>query len=211
MEFDPTEDKKYVQPMERDIQARLNETRASMMNYEEGSDEHNRLSDHATELSNALTEIQALRDDKENFYKINFGGTDFSKEAGGGYSDAAGSLTYGGVNEKGQNVININMKVKYAGTTGTMLHEFKHADQYRTGELGFYVDGQGKQVQTNNHRELERQANYRGDVYSYRNSTGTKNSYKLSGYSKIPEFGGNIQEYQRYASQKNWHYITGRK
>ena len=55
-------------------------------------------------------------------------------------------MTYGGVNNDGQNIININMAEKYVGTTGTMLHEFKHAHQYFSGELGFYVDKNGKQV-----------------------------------------------------------------
>jgi hypothetical protein len=212
MEFDPTEDENYVQPMERDIQVRLDETRASMMNYEAGSDEYNRLSDHATELSNALTEIAGLRADKDNLYKINFGGTDFSKEAGGGYSDAAGSLTYGGVNEKGQNVININMKTKYAGTTGIMLHEFKHADQYRVGNLGFYIDKAGNQVGASNNREIEKQANYRGDVYSFSRTTPAYNNYNLQGYDNLQyENIAPVGQYHEYARKNGWQYISNQK
>jgi RHS repeat-associated protein len=212
MEFDPTEDKKYVQPMEKDIQARLSEIRTSMNGLEKGSDEYNRLNDHATELSNALTEISALRADQNNMYKINFGGSDFKKEAGGGYSDAAGSLTYGGVNENGQNVVNINIKEKYAGTTGIMLHEFKHADQYRMGNLGFYIDKAGNQVDVSNNREIEKQANYRGDVYSFGRTTPAYNNYNLQSYDNLKY--NNIAptgQYHGYARRNGWQYITNQK
>jgi hypothetical protein len=211
MEFDPKQDKRYVQPMERDIQARLNETRASMMNYEKGSDEYNRLSDHATEFRNALTEIASLRADQDNLYRINFGGMEFSKEAGGEYFDASGSLTYGGVNEEGKNVININIQGKYAGTTGIMLHEFKHAEQFRIGDLGFYVNANGEQVDSSNNQEMEKQANYRGDVYSFKN-TGTSGNYQLSGgYSSIPPHKENTMQYNKIASKNGQKYVTGKQ
>jgi RHS repeat-associated protein len=210
MEFDPKEDTKYVQPMEQDIKTRLDETRASMERYEEGSDEYNRLSNHATELDNALTEINALRNDQNNLYKINFGGMEFKKEAGGKYLDAFGSVTYGGVNEAGQNIININLAEKYTGTTGTMLHEFKHADQYRMGKLGFYVNEEGKQTSTSNNQQLEKDANYRGEVYSFKNTIALKD-YKLNGYNNIPEQEEIIQQYQGYAKKNDWIYITNKQ
>jgi RHS repeat-associated protein len=209
MEFDPAEDKKYVQPMERDIQAKMDGLKKQMAGLTEGSDEYNRLNDHVTELGNALTEISALRADKDNFYKINFGDARFSKDAGGGYADAAGSLTYDGVNGKGQNIIGINMSGKYAGTTGTMLHEFKHADQYRTGDLGFYVNGAGQQVSAGNSQELERAANYRGDVYSFGRTTPAYNNYKLQGYESIPTRTRDFKYHQNRAAGNGLHYITG--
>jgi len=148
MDFDEAQDKKYIQPMEKDIQNKIDGLKKQMSGLKEGSDEYNRLNDHVTELGNALTEISALRNDKDNLYLINFNGLGFNKEAGGddSYHDAAGSLTYGGTNANGQNVININIKGQYIGTSGIMLHEFKHADQYRTGDLGFYVNSTGRQV-----------------------------------------------------------------
>jgi hypothetical protein len=104
-------------------------------------------------------------------------------------------------------VININIADKYAGTTGTMLHEFKHADQYRTGDLGFYVNDKGTQVSSTNTQELERAANYRGDVYSFGKSTPTLKSYNLQGYGHLERYTGNTGQYKKVARDNGWKYI----
>jgi len=142
---------------------------------------------------------------------LNFHGLEFNKEAGGTSSDAAGNLTYGGTNAKGQEVVNINIAAQYAGTSGFMLHEFKHADQYRTGNLGFYVNGAGQQVSTSNSRELEKAANYRGDVYSYPNTTGTYQNYNLQGYGDTPERTRSSEYHKNNATDNGLKYITGGK
>ena len=198
--------------MEKDIQNKIDGLKKQMSGLKEGSDEYNRLNDHVTELGNALTEISALRNDKDNLYLINFNGLGFNKEAGGddSYHDAAGSLTYGGTNANGQNVININIKGQYIGTSGIMLHEFKHADQYRTGDLGFYVNSTGRQVSTSNSQELERAANYRGDVYSFKNTPALGN-YKLQGYGNTPPYTMPIEYHQERAAKNGVRYITGGK
>jgi len=211
-EFDQTQDEKYIKPMEKDIQNKIDGLKKQMSGLEKGSDEYNRLNDHVTELSNSLTEISALRTDKDNLYMLTFNSLAFNKEAGGddSYHDAAGSLTYGGTNEKGQNVININIKGQYVGTSGTMLHEFKHADQYRTGEMGFYVNSAGRQVSTSNSQEAEKAANYRGDVYSFKNTPAFGN-YNLQGYDNLEKYTGNVGQYQNFAKKRGWIYIGNNK
>jgi len=69
-EFDETQDKKYIQPMEKDIQTKIDGLKKQMDGLTEGSDEYNRLDAHAKELGNALTEISALRSDTKNLYMV---------------------------------------------------------------------------------------------------------------------------------------------
>ena len=96
------------------------------------------------------------------------------------------------------------------GTSGTMLHEFNPADQYRTGEMGFYVNSAGRQVSASNSRELEKAANYRGDVYSFKNTPALSN-YNLQGYGNIPAKTEKYEYHQKRAADNGVRYITGGK
>ena len=208
-EFDPTQYDKYVKPMIADIEKKISQRTAMRDKYENGSAEYERLNGHVTELGNALKEIQTLKDDKNNIYNLTFAGIDFNKDAGGTSADAAGTLTYGGQKD-GKNVININMRERYAGTTGTMLHEFKHAYQFCKGEVGFFVynlmctDGHDAMISYGQ----EKSANYRGAVYSS-DKTPSPIYYNLQGYRDYPSGNTSRAEAEGYARKIGMIYVTG--
>ena len=210
--FDPKDDEDYIKPMEKDIQDRLSERITMRDQYEVGSDEYNRLNEHVIELSNALNEIELLRKDEYNLYMLNFHDIMFNPEAGIPiYANAVGSLTYGGLKDN-MKVINLNFKDFYTETTATMLHEFKHAFQFYSDKIGFYVsDIMSSDIYSQDPTisyGQEKSANYREAVYSS-DKTSTKFNYKMSGYSNYS--GGTITRSvgEENAKNKGMIYVTG--
>jgi hypothetical protein len=78
------------------------------------------------------------------------------------------------------------------------------------GELGFFIDANGKQVGSSNNRYAEKQANYRGDIFTFKN-TGSFKNYQLNGYSGLPDYGENIMQYNKVANNKGQRYVTGKQ
>jgi hypothetical protein len=212
MHFDPTQDEKYIQPMENDIQNRLSERITLRDQHEVGSDEYNRLNEHVTELTNALSEIKLLRKDENNLYILNFHDIMFNPEAGKTiYADAVGSITYGGL-KGNMKVINLNFKEFYTETTETMLHEFKHAFQFYSDLIGFYVpdflsSDIYSQEATISYGQ-EKRAKYRAAVFSSE-KTSTIFNYIMSGYSNCPSGTTTKTVGEQEAKEKGMIYVTG--
>lgn len=198
--------------MEKDIQDRLSERITLRDQYEVGSDEYNRLNEHVTELTNALSEIKLLRKDENNLYYLTFNDIMFNKDAGGEFADCAGLLTYGG-QKNGMTQININIAAKYSGTSSTMLHEFKHAYQYYEGKLGFYIDNYATpSMSSSNSMPLEIEAHFRASVYSSANTSSFNQfNFCINGYEDLDDFLSPSIQHHVIARKKGIIYINNNK
>ncbi len=171
-EFDPVQDKQYIKPIEKEAKARMESLQKKMGDLDPGSEKYQNLKNQYDQYNSTLTEIGELRADKDNLYLLNFG----EKIS----NDGSGEVRYGGTNDRGMNVININIKSKIPhGNIGTIAHELKHAYQFFSGDLGFALDKNGKQVTTNNSMYLEKQAGIRGDLFFGFPHKGDLTDYKL--------------------------------
>jgi len=170
MEFDEATDK-YVQKLENEISMRLKVYNDRMGKLDKSSKSYGKYQEQVNEYNKILGEISELRNDKDNIYTMNFGVN----------INSDGEFKYAGQNESGQNVFNINIKQSseiLAWTFDEMAHELKHAYQYYEGMLGFAIDQNGNQYNTNNSKYLEVQAYFRGNLF--RGNTMTHNNkFKL--------------------------------
>ena len=156
-EFDPAQDKQYIKPIEEKAKAKTDILKNKMEKLDPSSEKYQRLKNQHDQYNSALTEIGELRADKDNLYMLNFG-----KEIS---ANGAGEVRYGGTNDRGMNVINININSKNPhGKMGIIAHELKHAHQFFSGVLGFVLDNNGKQSSNNNYT-LEKEANIRGSLF----------------------------------------------
>jgi len=170
MEFDEATDK-YVQKLENEISMRLKVYNDRMEKLDISSKKYGEYQKQVNEYNKILGEISELRNDKDNIYTMNFGVN----------INSDGEFKYAGQNESGQNVFNINIKQSseiLAWTFDEMAHELKHAYQYYEGKLGFAIAQNGSQYNTNNSRDLEVQAKFRGDLFFGNTMTHNK-TFKL--------------------------------
>jgi RHS repeat-associated protein len=87
--------------------------------------------DREFEFQSTVNEIGAMEDSKTTIYNIytNYSGTDVD-----------GKTEYGGTNENGQHIINIQVRSSYA-KMGGLAHELVHGYQFLQGEIDYYSNG----------------------------------------------------------------------
>ena len=87
--------------------------------------------DREFEFQSNVNEIGAMEDSKTTIYNVytNYSGT-----------DVAGKTEYGGTNENGQHIININVRSSYA-IMGGIEHELVHGYQFLQGEIDYDPNG----------------------------------------------------------------------
>jgi hypothetical protein len=213
-EFPPTDDKQYIQPYIAKLNDKIKKINSQMECVTAGSKQYNDLEIQRNELQNALTEVNKLSEDKNNLYDIDYVRKDYNNVANTISLDAGGNFTYGGQNEKGQNILKINILGIDAEQFGTLSHELKHAFQFYEGRLGFFVDEMGILFYpyTSNNQEFEREACFRESVYNgFYKSGETIGNYKLPSLYKslrIEEFS--IDENNHYAEKRRGRYVTNR-
>ena len=86
-----------------------------------------------------------LENDKNTMYNFN---ELFEPIEGNGNSKVYGNISYGGKNDKGQDVLNIQFTFKlltYFQEEFSLLEETYHAEQFRTGKWGFAKGADGKE------------------------------------------------------------------
>jgi RHS repeat-associated protein len=87
--------------------------------------------DREVEFQSTVNEIRAMEDSKTIVYNVN------TNYAG---TDVAGKTEYGGINEKGQKIINISVVSSYA-KMGGLEHELVHGYQFLKGEIDYDPNG----------------------------------------------------------------------
>jgi RHS repeat-associated protein len=102
--------------------------------------------DHETYNKEFATTYSALEGDHTAMYTYNFKGyVPYNSEATG--TMVLGEVPYGGTNAAGQDIININYTYGaghgYEHPESALLEETFHADQFRTGEIGFLIEADG--------------------------------------------------------------------
>ncbi len=194
-EFDPTTEKKYINPYEAEICARM-ELIDNIRNSDKWDDSYE---EQYVEYSKILAEINKMRDDKKNIYSVRTG-VDLSEHGANTY----GLTEYVGTNSKGQRKIRISLSTKFKNVylfLGVLSHELKHAYQYYDKRLGFVVDEQGRTIGGNDSKELEREAFTREDMFS---SNNVKNGQIMRfNYNVNPKMTNLPPNYDNYSPVTN--------
>ncbi len=198
MEFDEATDK-YVQKLENEISMRLKVYNDRMEKLDISSKKYGEYQKQVNEYNKILGEISELRNDKDNIYTMNFGVN----------INSDGEFKYAGQNESGQNVFNINIKQSseiLAWTFDEMAHELKHAYQYYEGKLGFAIAQNGSQYNTNNSRDLEVQAKFRGDLFFGNTMTHNKTFELIQPLYDPAIYPGDVNLPSQYDGFPVYHY-----
>ena len=112
------------------------------------------------EYNKILGELNDLGNDPNNIYRITKG-VDLGK-------NVQGKVSYGGKKDD-LNIIQIDLASKDSNIAfylDPLAHELKHAYQFFEGELGFALDANGKQVESSDSYNLEKEARHRGSLFS---------------------------------------------